>query len=124
MTLAQLSGSIINVASVAGLVGIADRAAYNASKHGLIVLTRALAAEWGGRGVRVENPTVRRADPDSSGLFLLCGHGNLGWTSCLRCLLLCVACLYDVVGRNSGNRELLENEIVSVLMKTHFGLLV
>ena len=47
------SGSIINVASVAGLLGIADRAAYNASKHGLIGLTRTLAAEWGGRGVRV-----------------------------------------------------------------------
>jgi NAD(P)-dependent dehydrogenase (short-subunit alcohol dehydrogenase family) len=47
------SGSIINVASVAGLLGISDRAAYNASKHGLIGLTRTLAAEWGGRGVRV-----------------------------------------------------------------------
>jgi NAD(P)-dependent dehydrogenase (short-subunit alcohol dehydrogenase family) len=46
-------GSIVNVASIAGLVGVADRAAYNASKHGLIGLTRTLAAEWGGRGVRV-----------------------------------------------------------------------
>ncbi len=46
-------GSIINVASVAGLLAVADRAAYNASKHGLIGLTRTLAAEWGGRGVRV-----------------------------------------------------------------------
>ncbi len=46
-------GSIINVSSVAGILGIADRAAYNASKHGLIGLTRTLAAEWGGRGVRV-----------------------------------------------------------------------
>jgi len=46
-------GSIVNVSSVAGLLGIADRAAYNASKHGLIGLTRTLAAEWGGRGVRV-----------------------------------------------------------------------
>ena len=53
MMLSQRAGSIINVASVAGLVGIADRAAYNASKHGLIGLTRTLAAEWGGRGVRV-----------------------------------------------------------------------
>jgi len=53
MMLAQGAGSIINVASVAGVVGIADRAAYNASKHGLIGLTRTLAAEWGGRGVRV-----------------------------------------------------------------------
>ena len=50
--LAQGSGSIINVASIAGLVGIADRAAYSASKHGLVGLTRTLAAEWGGRGVR------------------------------------------------------------------------
>jgi NAD(P)-dependent dehydrogenase (short-subunit alcohol dehydrogenase family) len=47
------AGSIVNVASVAGLLGISDRAAYNASKHGLIGLTRTLAAEWGGRGVRV-----------------------------------------------------------------------
>jgi NAD(P)-dependent dehydrogenase (short-subunit alcohol dehydrogenase family) len=53
MMLAQRSGSIINVASVAGLVAVADRSAYNASKHGLIGLTRTLAAEWGGRGVRV-----------------------------------------------------------------------
>ena len=51
--LAARRGCIVNVASVAGLVGIADRAAYNASKHGLIGLTRTLAAEWGDRGVRV-----------------------------------------------------------------------
>jgi NAD(P)-dependent dehydrogenase (short-subunit alcohol dehydrogenase family) len=51
--LAAHKGSIVNVASVAGLVAVADRAAYNASKHGLIGLTRTLAAEWGGRGVRV-----------------------------------------------------------------------
>ncbi len=50
--LKQQEGGIVNVASVAGLLGIADRAAYNASKHGLIGLTRTLAAEWGGRGVR------------------------------------------------------------------------
>ena len=49
----QRSGAIINVASVAGLLGVANRTAYNASKHGLIGLTRTLAAEWGGRGVRV-----------------------------------------------------------------------
>lgn len=51
--LAAGEGSIINIASVAGVVAVADRAAYNASKHGLIGLTRTLAAEWGGRGVRV-----------------------------------------------------------------------
>ncbi len=52
MMLTQGEGSIVNVASIAGLLGIGDRAAYNASKHGLIGLTRTLAAEWGGRGVR------------------------------------------------------------------------
>lgn len=50
--LEQHVGSIVNVASIAGLLGVADRSAYNASKHGLIGLTRTLAAEWGGRGVR------------------------------------------------------------------------
>ena len=50
--IAQRSGSIVNIASIAGLLGIAERSAYNSSKHGLIGLTRTLAAEWGGRGVR------------------------------------------------------------------------
>jgi NAD(P)-dependent dehydrogenase (short-subunit alcohol dehydrogenase family) len=52
LMLTQGSGSIINIASIAGLMGISDRVAYNASKHGMIGLTRTLAAEWGGRGVR------------------------------------------------------------------------
>jgi len=51
--LERKSGNIVNVASVAGLGGVIHRSAYNASKHGLIGLTRTLAAEWGGRGVRV-----------------------------------------------------------------------
>jgi NAD(P)-dependent dehydrogenase (short-subunit alcohol dehydrogenase family) len=51
--LARGAGSIVNVASIAGLAGVSQRSAYNASKHGLVGLTRTLAAEWGGRGVRV-----------------------------------------------------------------------
>ena len=47
------SGSIVNVASIAGLAGVSHRSAYNASKHGLVGLTKTLAAEWGARGVRV-----------------------------------------------------------------------
>ena len=50
--LQQKAGSIINVASIAGISGVAHRAAYNASKHGLVGMTRTLAAEWGGFGVR------------------------------------------------------------------------
>ena len=51
--LAARSGSIVNIASIAGLRGVSHRAAYNASKHGVVGLTSTLAAEWGGRGVRV-----------------------------------------------------------------------
>jgi NAD(P)-dependent dehydrogenase (short-subunit alcohol dehydrogenase family) len=51
--LARGAGSIVNVASIAGLAGVSQRSAYTASKHGLVGLTRTLAAEWGGRGVRV-----------------------------------------------------------------------
>jgi NAD(P)-dependent dehydrogenase (short-subunit alcohol dehydrogenase family) len=51
--LARGRGSIVNVASIAGLAAVSHRGAYNASKHGLIGLTRTLASEWGARGVRV-----------------------------------------------------------------------
>jgi NAD(P)-dependent dehydrogenase (short-subunit alcohol dehydrogenase family) len=46
------SGVIVNVASVAGVVGIEARAAYCASKAGLIGLTRAVAADYASLGVR------------------------------------------------------------------------
>jgi 3-oxoacyl-[acyl-carrier protein] reductase len=47
------AGAIVNVASRLGQVGIAETAAYSAAKAGLIGLTRALAREFGPRGIRV-----------------------------------------------------------------------
>jgi NAD(P)-dependent dehydrogenase (short-subunit alcohol dehydrogenase family) len=50
-------GRIINVASIAGLLGqdprFAPTAAYTATKHGVVGLTRQLAAEWGVHGITV-----------------------------------------------------------------------
>jgi NAD(P)-dependent dehydrogenase (short-subunit alcohol dehydrogenase family) len=51
--LAAGRGVIVNVSSLMGHVGLAQRAAYSAAKHGLEGLTKTLAAEWARRGVRV-----------------------------------------------------------------------
>jgi NAD(P)-dependent dehydrogenase (short-subunit alcohol dehydrogenase family) len=51
--IAQNSGRIINITSVAGRIGYAMRSAYAASKWGLIGLTRSLALELGPHGVTV-----------------------------------------------------------------------
>lgn len=44
--LLETSGNIVNVASVAGLIGEAYSAAYSAAKHGIVGLTKALAVEY------------------------------------------------------------------------------
>jgi NAD(P)-dependent dehydrogenase (short-subunit alcohol dehydrogenase family) len=46
-------GSVVNISSVAALVGIPDRAAYSATKGGVLALTRAAAIDHVGEGVRV-----------------------------------------------------------------------
>lgn len=58
--LAAGHGKIINLASQAGSVAIADHVAYCASKFGVLGLTKVLASEWAGRGVTVNaiSPTV------------------------------------------------------------------
>jgi NAD(P)-dependent dehydrogenase (short-subunit alcohol dehydrogenase family) len=45
-------GVVVNIASVAGQVGLARRAAYCASKAGLVGLTRAIAVDHAGEGIR------------------------------------------------------------------------
>jgi NAD(P)-dependent dehydrogenase (short-subunit alcohol dehydrogenase family) len=51
--LARGWGRVVNVASTAGLAGAPYVSAYTASKHALVGLTRALAAEVAGKGVTV-----------------------------------------------------------------------
>jgi NAD(P)-dependent dehydrogenase (short-subunit alcohol dehydrogenase family) len=62
--LARGWGRIINIASLASFVGLFEVAAYTASKAGVAGLTRALAVEWGPRGVNVNAiaPGVFRTD--------------------------------------------------------------
>jgi NAD(P)-dependent dehydrogenase (short-subunit alcohol dehydrogenase family) len=51
--ISQKSGSIINIASVAGLFGSAQSLAYGVSKAGVILMTKNLAVEWGKHNIRV-----------------------------------------------------------------------
>jgi meso-butanediol dehydrogenase / (S,S)-butanediol dehydrogenase / diacetyl reductase len=65
-------GAIVNVSSVAGLVGLKNRAAYCASKGAVLAFTRALAVDHVGEGIRVncvcpgtvDSPWVRRLVDD------------------------------------------------------------
>lgn len=51
--LARGSGSIVNIGSIASLFGMPRRSVYVTTKTAVLGLTRALATEWAGRGVRV-----------------------------------------------------------------------
>lgn len=70
---AQGSGSIVNISSIDGLVGVSGLATYVATKFAVTGLTRALAMELGGRGIRVnsvhpgiiETPLVKKTPASS-----------------------------------------------------------
>ena len=58
-------GCIVNIASVQGLVGAAGRSTYGISKAAIIHMTRMLAIEWAGYGIRVNAIAPGRMDTSS-----------------------------------------------------------
>ncbi|GJD53318.1 Dihydroanticapsin 7-dehydrogenase [Methylobacterium crusticola] len=51
--MAGRGGAILNLSSIAGITGLPRRNAYGAAKAGIIALTRSMACEWAGSGIRV-----------------------------------------------------------------------
>ncbi|PQM26524.1 short-chain dehydrogenase [Sphingopyxis lindanitolerans] len=75
-------GTIVNMASTAGVQGTPYAIGYAASKHGVVGLTKSLAVEFAGRGVRinavcpgqVDTPMTRRPPPE----------GDIDWALMMR----------------------------------------
>ncbi|MET9992249.1 SDR family NAD(P)-dependent oxidoreductase [Streptomyces mutabilis] len=87
MEAAGSGGAIVNVASILGSVGFAGSPAYVAAKHGVVGLTKAAAAEYAAKGIRVnavgpgfiDTPLLKTMDEAAyNGLVALHPAGRLG----------------------------------------------
>ncbi len=68
--LLERKGNIVNLASTAGMIGQAYCAAYCASKHALVGLTKAMAVEYGRTGIRVNAVCPGGVNTDIIGGFM------------------------------------------------------
>src|SRR5205823_11343081 len=67
----KVNGSIVNASSIYGIQGKACSSDYAAAKHGVVGLTRSVAKEFGGKGIRVncvapgiiDTPMVQNLSP-------------------------------------------------------------
>jgi NAD(P)-dependent dehydrogenase (short-subunit alcohol dehydrogenase family) len=79
------SGSIVNIASMAGVGGVPEHSSYVASKHAVVGLTKSLAIEWARKGIRVnalcpgltDTLIVREAAVQSPGILAQRAGRNL-----------------------------------------------
>jgi meso-butanediol dehydrogenase/(S,S)-butanediol dehydrogenase/diacetyl reductase len=82
----QGGGTIVNNASINGLVALSGADAYTAAKGGVVALTRVLAADWGPKGIRVncicpgpvETPMIAGVLTDPQVLDYMQGNCPLG----------------------------------------------
>jgi len=72
-------GAILNVCSLTSEVGVPRAVPYGASKSGLVGMTRALAAEWAGRGIRVNGIGPGYFCTDMTKMF----YADEGWRAAM-----------------------------------------
>lgn len=98
-------GSIVNISSVAGLIGLKDHLVYGASKAAVNLMTEIMALELGPFGIRVNsvNPGVTKTD-----------MAMVGWSDPARAQWMITRC---PLGRFSEPREVAE--VVAYLLSDH-----
>lgn len=69
-------GTIVNIASVAGVTGAARLSVYSAAKHGVVGLTRAAAAEYASKGIRINAVCPSYARTNMVGDFVKLAGGR------------------------------------------------